>query len=87
VRNSQLTGERGCSGALGGRTISYLVVSSSTKNAIWGVSKILLSLSLQLSGGRRKAVEAGIKRAEGVVVGYKKRDGDSDGEELRKVIV
>jgi hypothetical protein len=86
VRNSQLTGERGCSGALGGRTISYLVVSS-TKNAIWGVSKILLSLSLQLSGGRRKAVEAGIKRAEGVVVGYKKRDGDSDGEELRKVIV
>jgi hypothetical protein len=45
------------------------------------VLKILLSVSSKLSGGRREAVEAGIKRAGEVVVGYKKRGGNGDGEE------
>lgn len=53
---------------------------------VWGGRKILLSLSLELSGGRREAVEAGIKRAGGVVVAYKKREGDGEPEEeLKKV--
>ena len=35
---------------------------------IWGGRRILLGASLQLTSGRREAVEAGIRRAGGVVV-------------------
>lgn len=40
-----------------------------------GFCKILLSVSLALSGGRREAVEAG----SNVLGGYKRRGGDGDG--------
>jgi hypothetical protein len=53
---------------------------ASTKNAIWGGLKILLSINLELSGGRCEVVEVEIKRIEGVVEIYMKRRGD--GKEL-----
>lgn len=57
-----------------------------TGRDVWTGRKILLSLSLELSGGRREAVETGIRRAGGVVVAYKKAGGEGDvDEEVRKV--
>jgi hypothetical protein len=48
----------------------------------WQKQKILLSASLELSRGRRDAVESGIKRANGIVVDY---DSEDDDDEARKV--
>lgn len=48
---------------------------------IWQGRKILLSPSLELTGGRREAVEAGIRRAKGAIVEFEAKGGDGDREE------
>ncbi|EGN97163.1 hypothetical protein SERLA73DRAFT_161344 [Serpula lacrymans var. lacrymans S7.3] len=60
--------------------------SVSPSRDVWQKRRILLSPSLELSGGRREAVEAGIRRANGVVVEFEAQGGDGDiEEEFRKV--
>jgi hypothetical protein len=90
ARKSQLSGEKKRLFQSVGWTDAPALPSSSAaataKKDVWVGRKILLSVSLELSGGRREAVEAGIKRAGGVVVVYKKGGGDGDlEEELRKI--
>ena len=87
-RKSQLSGEKKRLFQSVGWTDSPSLPASSSaaKRDVWGGRKILLSVTLELSGGRREAVEVGIKRAGGVIVAYKKGRGDGDlDEELRKV--
>jgi hypothetical protein len=61
-------------------------VGAAKQRDIWRGQKILLSTSLELTKGRREAVEAGIERATGVVVAYTAAGGDGDeAEEARKI--
>jgi len=55
--------------------------SPPTQNPVWASRKILLSHSLHLPTGRREAIEAGIRRSGGVVVGYMETGGDGKEEE------
>lgn len=72
--------------AVGWKEVPASVDLNGVKRDVWSGRKILLSLSLELTGGRREAVETGIRRAGGVIVAYKKKDGDGDSdEEVRKV--
>jgi hypothetical protein len=48
---------------------------------VWKGRRILLSPSLELTAGRREAVQVGIVRARGVVVEYERVGGDGDAEE------
>jgi hypothetical protein len=64
--------------------------SEATSKNVWAGRMILLSASLELSGGRREAVEVGIERAGGVVISCKNKHkggaGDAElEEELRRV--
>lgn len=45
---------------------------------IWGRRRILLAPDLDLSGDRRHAIEAGISRSGGVVVGYDAQRADAE---------
>jgi hypothetical protein len=56
-------------------------VAQAGQRDIWQGRRILLSPSLGLTAGRREAVEAGIRRGNGVVIEYNSRGGDGDGEE------
>lgn len=90
ARKSQLSGEKKRLFQSVGWTAPPALPDSSAaataKKDVWARRKILLSVSLELSGGRREAVEAGIKRAGGTVVVYKKGGGDGDlEEELKKI--
>jgi hypothetical protein len=53
---------------------------------VWKGRRILLSSSLELTAGRREAVQVGIVRAMGTVVEYEKAGGDGDAEEEAKLI-
>ena len=60
-----------------------LPTSTTKKRDIWEGRIVLLGRSLELTGGRREAVEGSIRRANGVVLEY---DGDGDEkEEVEKV--
>jgi hypothetical protein len=83
-RANLLERRRGCSRASVDGPASYLVVIIIDQNCHLGWLEFSLSVSLELRSGRGKAVEV-IERAEGVLVEYKKRGGDGDGEEFGKV--
>lgn len=54
--------------------------------AVWEGRRVLLSTTLELTGGRREAVKIGIQRAKGVVIDYDTREGDGTvEEEIEKV--
>lgn len=55
--------------------------SSAPRKDVWGGWKIILSLSLEMKGGRRETVETGIQRARGVVVKYRRAEGNGEEEE------
>ncbi|ESK96541.1 brct domain containing protein [Moniliophthora roreri MCA 2997] len=59
-------------------------VPTAPRTKVYGGRKILLSTTLEL-GGRRKAIEAGIDRADGHVVSYEANDGGDPEEELNRV--
>ncbi|KII83923.1 hypothetical protein PLICRDRAFT_95612 [Plicaturopsis crispa FD-325 SS-3] len=51
------------------------------KRNVWQGRKIMLSTTLELAGGRREAVEAGILRAGGDIVEFESNGGDGDARE------
>lgn len=55
-------------------------LSQAETRDIWGRRHILLSPDLELSDGRRQAIEAGIARSGGVVVDYDAQHADTEYE-------
>lgn len=52
---------------------------------IWGGRRVMLSPSLGLTGGRREAVETGIRRTGGLVVEFEEEGGDGTVSEESKM--
>lgn len=78
----QLSGEKKRLLQTAGLTDPPAPSSSAPRKDVWGGRRVLLSPSLELSGGRREAVETGIRRAGGVVVKLRHhRDGEDDEDE------
>ena len=80
--NSQSTGNKKTAVRTPGQDV--LSVQAGQRD-IWQKRRILLSPSLELPPGRREAVEAGIERANGVVVRYAD-DGNRTEEEAAQKI-
>ncbi|KAF8877711.1 hypothetical protein BD779DRAFT_1677212 [Infundibulicybe gibba] len=77
-----------------GKSVNRVILRSTTSQEqigpvkdVWGERRILLSASLELSPGRREAVQAGIERAKGVVVELGDAEDEAEAIERCDVLV